>query len=1438
MPSQTRHQIREFVRRIIAPDYEDGPEEQQHRSQMLSAILLMLLLLTTAIILAHNLFIQSSDLNDFMTSFLASAGLFGLYRLSRTGHYRLSATLLLLFSYAILTVLILNMSIYEPLIVGSVIGLLNLPVLLSSNLLSLRWTILSTVLNVIITAILLTNHFPDLSSESFYYLLRFNIIASVFILILTLARLYDRRRVVEQSRTLRTNEARFRHLFEAISDPICVHEQDRIRSVNPAFEKVFQYTQAEVIGKSILDLVEPEARTLIESKKDSVEAERFEMRVLRKDGVLIPVELTSRAFEDDGQKLRVSVIRDIATRKQIEEVVEAERHLLRVVIDNIPDYIYVKDEQHRLILANRALQNRFAGRSLIGKTDHDLMTKHWADYYLAEERQILNSGEAMINKEHHVPASDSVTTNDIWLLQTKIPLRDASGSIIGLVGINRDITSQKQMEHWLDSERQLLRTVVDNIPDEIYVKDEHGRFLLTNRTMAEIYGDAELIGKRDYDLIPQKEANHFDQQERELFATGQPIFDQEFFVRPELALANQGVWLLITKVPLRDSSGKITALVGINRDITHQKEIELRLESERNLLRTVMDHLPNEVFIKDLQHRFVLVNRALQQRWAFDLIGKSDHDLAPRHANQFLEEERSILEHGQPMLNKEYTFVTSSGESYWFLSTKIPLKDLEGQISGLLGINVNITDLKKTQAALTDERNLLRAVTDNIPDRIYVKDREGRFVMVNRSVRERWAAQGVDDIIGKTDFDLFEPDEAETYAVGDRTVINAGQPVMNFEYKWMNKEGEERWIVSSRLPLHDSGGQITGLLGIIRDITERKRAELALIEERNLLSTVIENIPEHIYVKNRDHQIILGNRALHERWGRNVVGLTDYDLLPPERAEDAFASEEALMQSGEPLLNISNRADYAVNGRPLWLLINKVPLRDSEGRIIGVVGINRDITELKLAEIKVREERNLLRAVIDAVPDHIYVKDSEHRFVLVNQATQRLWPGVDLIGKSDHDLMSEEMADPHWQNEEHILQTGQPLLNQELMSAFVAAPAQWLMISKVPLRDSEGRITGLVGVNRDITERREFEEQLRYHASLLENVSDAVVSTDLDLRILSWNRGAEEMYGWRSEEVIGKSLGEVTQTVIEPEERAHNISNVIEHGIWEGEIIQMHRSGSRLNIHNVGTPIRDYHGKIVGYVAVNRNITERKQAEQQRMELAVERERVKILQQVISDMSHDLKNPLANFRTSLYLLEKFIENPMRRSDYLAALDAHTQRLEAMLDDLLSIARLEQATDEFHFEPVDVNELVAQLVDEQQMMAARRRHHLHFSGEPVPQPIRGDRLKLNRALTNLIMNAINYTPEGGEVRVNVRSEDGCVVIEVQDNGIGIKPQDQQMIFERFYRVDKARSSSTGGTGLGLSIARRIAEAHGGKITVQSEPGVGSLFSVWLPTVDSL
>jgi PAS domain S-box-containing protein len=324
------------------------------------------------------------------------------------------------------------------------------------------------------------------------------------------------------------------------------------------------------------------------------------------------------------------------------------------------------------------------------------------------------------------------------------------------------------------------------------------------------------------------------------------------------------------------------------------------------------------------------------------------------------------------------------------------------------------------------------------------------------------------------------------------------------------------------------------------------------------------------------------------------------------------------------------------------------------------------------------------------------------------------------------------------------------------------------------------------------------------------------------------------MYGWQAEEVIGKLMPDILPSTEIADDTSQNAVKILfAEGRWTGEVVQHRRDGTPINIQNVGTLLHDDQGNPVGVVAVNRDITEQKRAEQQRLELTVERERVNILRQVISDMSHDLKNPLATIRTSLYLLERFADDPVKRKAYLEALDGHASRLDTMLQDLLSMSRLENAMDAINFEPVDLCALLSQVVKDQVSLAVHRQQKLVYEeGPPVPSMM-GDPVQLSRAITNLVVNALNYTAEGGEIRVAVRHDASHLVLEVRDTGIGISAEDQARIFDRFYRADKSRSSATGGSGLGLAIAKAIVETHGGTMQVESVLGEGSVFSMSLP-----
>lgn len=259
-------------------------------------------------------------------------------------------------------------------------------------------------------------------------------------------------------------------------------------------------------------------------------------------------------------------------------------------------------------------------------------------------------------------------------------------------------------------------------------------------------------------------------------------------------------------------------------------------------------------------------------------------------------------------------------------------------------------------------------------------------------------------------------------------------------------------------------------------------------------------------------------------------------------------------------------------------------------------------------------------------------------------------------------------------------------------------------------------------------------------------------------------------------------------------------------------------------------PVKDEHDKPFAGMLVIQDVTDLKRAEQKAMQLMLEKERVRILRQFITDASHDLLTPLTNMNLSVYLLQR--THPGQAMDAnVQTLEKHTSRLINLVNDMLEVARLEDEL-ELDFAPCDINELIETIVKMHTEEAQERGQTLSFQGASLPQ-VAVDVEKFARAMNNLIMNALSYTPSGGTVKISTGRQNGEVAIEVQDTGVGITPEDLNHIFERFYRVDQARSEANGGTGLGLAITKRIVELHGGQIAVESELGKGSRFRLLVP-----
>jgi PAS domain S-box-containing protein len=347
-------------------------------------------------------------------------------------------------------------------------------------------------------------------------------------------------------------------------------------------------------------------------------------------------------------------------------------------------------------------------------------------------------------------------------------------------------------------------------------------------------------------------------------------------------------------------------------------------------------------------------------------------------------------------------------------------------------------------------------------------------------------------------------------------------------------------------------------------------------------------------------------------------------------------------------------------------------------------------------------------------------------------------------------------------------------------------------------------------------------ESEEYHRTLFESVFEAILLHDAGV-IVDVNRAFETMFGYDKAESIGKSVYDL----LVAENRAEIEACLQNDPSTPFEVIGKKKDGTRFEIECIHKR-HLYRGRSLNVVTF-RDMTERKRIERQRLELAIERERVAVLQRFISDAAHDLRTPLANIKTSLYLIKRLSDDPEKQQQHLEGIELQATKLERLFNDLLMLSKLDKAaTAEFKFGLLDLNALVREIIARQKDFIEMKRHEVTFTPADNLPLVWADKLRIAQAIGNLLTNAINYTPEHGKIALRTYSHKAHVIVEVSDNGIGIEEKDLPHIFESFYRADQARDANTGGVGLGLSIVKRIAEAHRASIEVESTPSVGSTF----------
>jgi two-component system CheB/CheR fusion protein len=534
-----------------------------------------------------------------------------------------------------------------------------------------------------------------------------------------------------------------------------------------------------------------------------------------------------------------------------------------------------------------------------------------------------------------------------------------------------------------------------------------------------------------------------------------------------------------------------------------------------------------------------------------------------------------------------------------------------------------------------------------------------------------------------------------------------------------------------------------------------------------------------------------------------------------------------------------------------WFLARLLPYRTLEDRIAGVVVSFVDITERKRAE----EVRLWLSAVVASSTDAIMSFALDRTVLSWNTGAEQIfgYPAHEAIG-----MPLSVLAPGREAEQDQVfaqLRAGKPTANFETVRRRKDGTDIHVAISVSPIRDTHDQVIGGTAIARDITQQKLAAERLRASEERLrlvvENATEyAIFSMDLERRVTIWNSGAQRLLGYAGSEVEGRSA----DIIFTPEDRQdgapeREVKTALAEGRAGDDRVHQRKDGSRFWASGAMMLMRDEQGRAVGFVKILRDQTAAREAQR-----ALERSQAELVRALeenekarsdlqaadvakdrfLAVLAHELRNPLASIDSSATLLME--RNVLVRDKEAAAKVVKRQAgvMKVLLDDLLDVSRLKLGRLELRRERVALSSVARAALEATQPLLAAAGHSLAVELPPYDIEFDGDPLRLAQVLSNLLTNAIKYTPSHGAIRLGARLDGGSAVITVADNGVGMEPAQIEHMFEMFTQGRPNDDSSQAGLGIGLALVRDIVELHGGKIEASSAgPGQGSEFRVTLP-----
>ena len=1219
---------------------------------------------------------------------------------------------------------------------------------------------------------------------------------------------------------LKRSEGTTRAFLDATTDlGLLIDRQWRIIGLNDKMARRLGSSRKDIIGKVIFDYLPP---ALAEQRKTKGLEAASKRELIRFED-----QRDNRWFENSvypildfkGEVDRFAIFsRDITERKKAQEELKRSKEFLTNIINTLDDPFFVKDQEHRWFMLNDAAC-KVMGRpreELIGKSDYDLFAKEQADKFWERDSFVLENGQTDLNEE------EITWHGKLHTISTKKSL--FTDSITGqkfITGTIRDITERKRTEEVIRESEEKFRSLAEQSPNMIFINKD-GRIVYANKKCEEITGyKREEFYSPDFDfltLIAPKSLGLIKKNFRR-HSKGLEIPPYEYTI---INKAGERIDAINSSKPIQ-YEGR-AAILGVVTDITEKKQAEEALrESEERLRLAVQaaqlstldwDLLTEEIHLGGHSNEVLGLApdvRSIPVRSFLERVNPGDLEQIRQAVKKAINE--------RTLYNQEYRIVRPDGTERWIAAQGQPVFDKTGKAVRVIGVNQDITERKHLEEAY-------HSLVDNSLQGLAIVQ-DGRMVFLNKAFSST-TGHSKEDLLAASQEQLrslVHPEDRELIWARHLDRIN-GKPVPpRYEFRWIRKDGSTCWveIYASRIEYRGRPAIQTAYV----DITERKQAEQKLSYERDLLQTLLDNIPDYIYFKDRNRKLVRASNQFCDLFKcrlEDIIGKSYEELFPEKIAAETSRDDRHVIETGMPIIN-KEEGYESVGGDDRWLLTTKLPWRDKNGNIIGLFGVSREITQHKKAEETLKESMKTSDDIVKTIPSGLFIYQYKAPDSLIlldgNPEAERL-TGIkisDCIGKEFNQI---------WPAARESSITDYFLSSMKTGKTFEAEDLQYkderlegaFRIRAFPIPSDR-----LAVAFENITERKKTENALKSEKEFTETALNAQIDTffvfdPVTKKPIRWNKTFSEIAGYSDEEIASMKAPDDWYDKDDLKKAAASIERIYKEGRSTVEMLLITKDGRRIPTEYTASLIKDVEGNPEYVISIGRDITERKKARQKLLEyqrqlkslasellLAEERER----RRIATGVHDDIGQKLALAKLELQSIREIVPEP----NVSASLGHACELVDKAMQDTRSLAF--DLSNPVLYE-VGFTAAVESLLTERMIQKSgiksefnSKTHKLRLGQDTS--------IVLFQSVRELLTNVVKHA-NANKVKVCIDKLDHRVQVIVEDDGTG-------------FELSALKSPDKEKSGFGLFNVKERLEYLGGSFDIKSKLGRGTRVTMAVP-----